>query len=143
MNMFAKNDSNSVAEYLSNVPIEQRETFNFVHEFIQKTVPKLTPYFASNMIGYGAFSYLDSKNQKKEWPIIALANQKNYVSVYVCAILDAESKDEVPISKLGKLTKSVGCVRFKNTDEIDLETLGKLLQMADANPGLASARMVK
>ncbi len=142
MNMFAKNDANSVAEYLANIPDQDKKTVDFIHDFIQKAVPNLKPYFATNMIGYGSFSYLDSKNIKKEWPTISLANQKNYISIYICAILDAENKKDIPIEKFGKLTKSIGCVRFINIEDIDLNTLEKLLKLADKNPGLSSARMV-
>ncbi len=142
MNMFAKNDAKSLAEYLANIPDQDKITVDFIHNFIQKSVPNLEPYFATNMIGYGSFYYLDSKNTKKEWPIISLANQKNYISIYICAILDAESKKDIPIPKLGKLTKSIGCVRFKSIEDIDLNTLEKLLKWADKNPGLSSARMV-
>jgi len=69
------------------VPGNRKKDIDFLHDFIQKTVPDLKPYFASNMIGYGSFQYLDSKKQKREWPIIALANQKNYISIYICAIV--------------------------------------------------------
>ncbi len=142
MNMFAKNDANSVEEYLSNIPDDRKEIVQFIHEFIKKTAPALQPYFATNMIGYGSFNYLDSKNLKKQWPIIALASQKNYLSIYVCSKGDLEAKKQISIAKLGTLTKSLGCVRFKNVSEIDLETLQELLQFAEKNPGLASARMV-
>ena len=65
MNMFAKNDANSVEEYLLMVPADRKKDIDFLHGFIQKAVPKLKTYFASNMIGYGSFYYLDSKKQKK------------------------------------------------------------------------------
>lgn len=84
MNMFAKNEANSIKEYLSKVPENRKTDMNLIHNFIQKTVPGLKPYFATNMIGYGSFQYLDSKKQKRDWPVIALANQKNYISIYVC-----------------------------------------------------------
>lgn len=88
MNMFAKNAAKSIEEYLSLVPEDHKKDIDFLHSFIQKAVPSLKPYYASNMIGYGSFSYLDSKNEKKNWPIISLANQKNYIAIYVCALID-------------------------------------------------------
>ncbi len=65
MNMFAKNAARSVEEYLSLIPADRKKEIDLLHDFIQKAVPKLKPYFASNMIGYGKFYYLDSKKQKK------------------------------------------------------------------------------
>jgi hypothetical protein len=140
--MFAKNEAKSVEEYLLLVPEDRQKEINFLHDFIQKSVPKLTPYFASNMIGYGSFYYLDSKKQKKDWPIIALANQKNYITIYVCAIIEDKAAAEKYSKELGKLTKGIGCIRFKKIEEIHLETLRIVLKLAEKNPGLAGARLV-
>jgi len=142
MNMFAKNEAKSVEEYLSAVPDDRKKDIDFLHNFIQKTVPNLKPYFASNMIGYGSFYYLDSKKQKKDWPIIALANQKNYISIYVCAIVDDKATVEKYKKDLGKFSKGIGCIRFKKIEEINLQILKKVLKLAEKNPGLASATLV-
>lgn len=144
MNMFAKNDATTVEEYISMVSDERKHEFDLIHDLIQNTVPSLTPYFASNMIGYGSFYFLDSKKQKKDWPIIALANQKNYISIYVCAIIEDKDRPKVEKlkSELGKLSKGIGCIRFKKIEEINLESLKTVLKLAEKNPGLSNARMV-
>jgi hypothetical protein len=140
--MFAKNEATSVEEYLLMVPNDRKKDIDFLHEFIQKSVPKLKPYYASNMIGYGSFYYLDSKKQKKDWPIISLANQKNYITIYVCAIVEDKVAAAEYKKDLGKLTKGISCIRFKNIEEIKLETLKKVLKLAEKNPGVAGARLV-
>jgi len=128
MNMFAKNEAKSVEEYLLMVPEDSKQDIDFLHDFIQKAVPNLKPYFASNMIGYGSFYYLDSKKQRRDWPIISLANQKNYISIYVCALIEDKSAVEKYKKELGKLSKGISCIRFKKIDEIDLETLKTVLK---------------
>ena len=143
MNMFAKNEAQSVEEYLLMVPDNQKQNIDFLHDFIQKAVPNLKPYFASNMIGYGSFYYLDSKKQKRDWPIIALANQKNYISIYVCAIVEDKSAVEEYKKELGKLSKGISCIRFKKIEEINLETLEIVLKLAEKNPGVAGATLVE
>ncbi len=142
MNMFSKNDAESVEEYLLLVPDDRKKDIDFLHDFIQQAVPNLKPYFASNMIGYGAFYYLDSKKQKKDWPIISLANQKNYISIYVCTIVEDKAAAEKYKKDLGKLTKGVTCIRFKKIEEINLETLSIVLKLAEKNPGVAGATLV-
>ena len=141
MNMFAKNEAKSVEEYLLMVPNDRKKDIDFLHDFIQKSVPKLKPYYASNMIGYGSFFYLDSKKQKKDWPIISLANQKNYITIYVCALIEDKLAAAEYKKDLGKLTKSLSCIRFKNIEEIKLETLKTVLKLAEKNPGVAGARL--
>ena len=85
-NMFKAVKATSVKEYLDLVPEERKEIINFLHDFIQKAVPEAKPHFAYNMLGYGVFKYLNYKKEQIDWPIIALANQKNYISIYVCAL---------------------------------------------------------
>jgi hypothetical protein len=140
--MFAKNEAKSVEEYLLMVPGDRKKDIDFLHAFIQKAVPKLKPYYASNMIGYGSFYYLDSKKQKKDWPIISLANQKNYISIYVCTIIDDKAAAEKYKKDLGNLSKGVSCIRFKKIEEINLETLKIVLQLAEKKPGVAGAIIV-
>ena len=142
MNMFAKNEAKSVEEYLLMVPGDHKKDIDFLHDFIQKAVPKLKPYFASNMIGYGSFYYLDSKRQKKDWPIISLANQKNYISIYVCTVIEDKAAAEKYKKELGKLSKGVSCIRFKKIEEINLETLKIVLKLAEKKPGVAGATIV-
>ena len=142
MNMFAKNDAGSVEEYLSMAPGDHKAVVDFLHGFIQKAVPKLKPHFASNMIGYGSFYYLDSKKRKKDWPIISLAYQKNYISIYVCALVQDKAAVDKYKKDLGKLSKGISCIRFKKIEEIKLETLKLVLKLAEKNPGVAGARLV-
>jgi hypothetical protein len=143
MNMFAKNEASTVEEYLLLVPEERKKEIDFLHDFIQKAVPKLKAHYASNMIGYGSFYYLDSKKQKKEWPIISLANQKNYISIYVCTIIEDKTAIEKYKKDFGKLSKGLTCIRFKTIEEINLETLKQVLKLAEKNPGVAGARLVE
>lgn len=142
MNMFAKNEAKSVEEYLVMVPEDRKKDIDFLHDLIQKTVPGLKPYFASNMIGYGSFYYLDSKKQKRDWPIIALANQKNYISIYVCALVEDKAALEKYKKELGKNSKGISCIRFKKIEEINPETLKLVLKLAEKNPGVAGATLV-
>jgi len=141
--MFAKNDANTVEEYLALVPDNRKKEIDFLHNFIQKAVPNLTSYYASNMIGYGSFNYLDSKKQKKDWPIISLANQKNYISIYVCTIIEDEELIEKIKTDFGKLSKGGSCIRFKSVEEINLETLAIVLKLAEKKPGVVGATIVE
>ena len=142
MNMFAQNLAKTVEEYLLMIPEARKTDIYFLHNFIQKAVPKLKVYYASNMIGYGSFYYLDSKKQKKDWPIISLANQKNYITIYVCTLIKDKVAAEKYKKELGKLTNSITCIRFKKIEEINMETLKTVLKLAEKNPGVAGATLV-
>ena len=138
MNMFKSTTEKTVEEYLARVPVERQELMCAVHGFILKTVPKLTPYFASNMIGYGSFPWRSYKMEMIDWPIIALANQKNYVSVYVCAIDDGEYIAEKYKAELGKVAVGKSCIQVKKLSDLNLTVFKKILRFAASHPGLSA-----
>ncbi len=135
--MFAKNSTSSVQEYINDVPEQRKEIIEFLHNFIQESAPKLEPHFAYNMLGYGSFEYIDKRTKElKSWPVVALANQKNYVSVYVCALEDGAYIAERYKDKLGKVSVGKSCIRLKKLEDVDLEELKKILELAQDSPGL-------
>ena len=136
--MFKPIKAKSTAEYLSTVPQERKQLILFLHKFIQKTAPKLKSHLAYNMLGYGSFPYRNHKKETISWPIVALANQKNYVSVYVCALDRGQYLAEKYKKDLGKVSVGKSCIRFKKLEDVHLPTLKKIILQAAKNPGLAS-----
>lgn len=139
MNMFKKVKADSVASYLAAVPKERKELIQFLHAFIQKSAPKLKPHFAYNMLGYGSFPYRNYKHEPITWPVISLANQKNYVSIYVCAMDGKKYLAETFKKELGKVSVGKSCIRFKKLEDVNFPTLKKVFQLAAKNPGLIDA----
>ncbi len=136
MNMFKKIKATSVASYLDAVPSERQEIIRFMHGFIQKAAPKLKPHFAYNMLGYGSFPYKNHKNETVMWPTVALANQKQYVSVYICSVIDGKYVAETHKQELGKVSVGKSCIRFKKLEDVNLPVLKKVIQTAAKRPGL-------
>lgn len=136
MNMFKTIKAATIKEYIASIELGHRETVIFLHDFIQKAVPKLKPYFASNMLGYGSFPYVNYKKEKISWPIIALANQKQYISVYVCSLENGQYIAEKYKEGLGKVSVGRSCIRFKKIEDLNLPAFKKVLKAAAKNPGL-------
>lgn len=135
--MFKKVKADSVASYLAAVPKERKELIQYLHRFIQKAAPKLKPHFAYNMLGYGSFPYKNYKKETISWPVVSLANQKQYVSIYVCAMDGKKYLAETFKKDLGKVSVGKSCIRFKKLEDIHLPTLKKLIQKAAKHPGFA------
>lgn len=136
MNMFKATKANTVEEYLDMLEPERKKVIEFLHKFIQKISPKFKPYFAYNMLGYGSFKYINYKKETIDWPIIALASQKNYISLYVCALEEGKYIAEKYKAKLGKVSVGKSCIRFKKIEDLDLGGLREVLVLASKNPGL-------
>lgn len=134
--MFKPVGAKSVKEYFAQLPEERRKPMDFLHKFITKTVPSLKPNFLYNMPGYGSFKYKGYKKELLDWPVIALASQKNYISLYVCAIVDGKYLAESHKVELGKVSVGKSCIRFKKIEDLNLEGLKKVLKLAEKFPGL-------
>ena len=137
--MFKSVKAKSVKEYLAAVPKKRKDIVLFLHAFIQKAAPKLKPHFAYNMLGYGSFPYKNYKKEMMTWPIVALANQKNYVSVYVCAVDKGKYIAEIHKKELGKVSVGRSCIRFEKLEDVNLPVLKKVIQLAAKKPGLVGA----
>lgn len=134
--MFKKVKATTVKEYFDVLPEERKKPMQFLHTFIQKTVPSLKPTFLYNMPGYGVFKYKNYKKEIIDWPVIALASQKNYISIYVCAIDKGTYIVEKHAKELGKVSVGKSCIRFRKVEDLNLKTLEKVLKLAQKSPGL-------
>lgn len=142
MNMFKKTKANTVKDYLASVPKERREAVGFLHNFIKKSAPALKPHFAYNMLGYGSFKYVNYKKQTIYWPTIALASQKNYISLYVCSVMDGAYLAEKFKPELGKVSVGKSCIRFKKLEDLNLPALKKVIRLAAKHPGLRETQLL-
>lgn len=134
--MFKPVKAKSVKEYFEMLPEQRRKPMEFMDNFIKKTAPKLKSVFAYNMLGYGSFKYKNYKKEIIDWPVISLASQKNYMSLYICSIDNGKYLAEKYKNELGKVSVGKSCVRFKKIDDLNLQTLKKVIKPAEKSPGL-------
>src|SRR5688572_29359690 len=128
MNMFKTTAAKTPEEYIAMIDDKsRREQIQKLHDLILKTVPDQKPFIISGMIGYGSFHYKSKSGREGDWCLIALASQKNYISVYICAsdgkqYVPEKYKESFPKANIGR-----SCIRFKKIEDIDLEVLKKVL----------------
>ena len=131
-----KIQANTVEEYLSRVG-EREPQLRELDALIRKQAPHLQPVMvnsmASTMIGYGNMPYkTKSSKELTEWPLVLLAAQKNYMSLYLCAVeKNSQYIAEKYEKELGKVNIGKSCIRFKNLEDLNLETVKKLLKDLD------------
>lgn len=136
--MFKPTKAKTPAEYIKLIDEPRKTEIQTLHDFIQKTVPQLKPYIQAGMIGYGSYHYKYASGREGDWSLIALASQKNYISVYVCATVDGkyiaeQFKKHFPKASIGK-----SCIRFKHLKDIDLKVLGEILKKAKTAGGMGA-----
>ena len=135
--MFKTTAAKAPSEYIAGLTQPRQNQIQKLHEFIVQTVPRLKPYIISGMLGYGAYHYKYASGRQGDWCIVGLASQKNYISLYVCAVRDgayiAEGyRDQLPKASIGK-----SCIRFKKLEDIDFAVIEKILKEAEKSPAYA------
>jgi uncharacterized protein YdhG (YjbR/CyaY superfamily) len=138
MNMFKVTDAKNPQEYIAKIDEPRKSEIQKLHDLIREYAPKLEPFMISGMIGYGKYHYKYPSGREGDWCTIALASQKNYISVYVCVMngeqyLAERYKSELPKASIGK-----SCIRFKKTADIDLEILKEIIKKSASLPPMGA-----
>ncbi len=60
-----------------------------------------------SLIGYGAFQYEVKSGERVKWPIIGMALQKNYLTLYTSVFKDDTPVIDQYISRLGELKAGI------------------------------------
>lgn len=134
--MFKPVKAKSSQEYFEALPEERKEIMTFLDVFIKENAPSLESNFLYNMPGYGSFKYKNYKKEMIDWPVIAMASQKNYISLYLCAVDKYGYIAEQYKNDLGKVSVGKSCIRFKKLKDVNLDTLKKVIKIAEKSPGL-------
>ena len=126
-----RSDATSVAQYLSELPVDRREAIEAVRQIILENLPSgYEEVMNWGMITYQVplETYPNTYNGK---PLMyaALASQKNHMSLYLTGIYideDAQRNFEADYRATGK-KYDVGksCVRFKTLADLPLDMIGK------------------
>jgi hypothetical protein len=129
--MQGKSDAATHEEYIERLAEPRRSEIRALHDLIRRTVPQLEPTMDFGMLGYGKYHYRYPSGREGDWMLVAVASNKNYISLYVTAAapdggyLAETYKERLPKASIGK-----SCVRFKRLGDVDQEALAGLLRTA-------------
>jgi uncharacterized protein YdhG (YjbR/CyaY superfamily) len=131
----------TVAQYLAELPAERRSTIERVRAVI---LQNLDPVFEEGM-QYGMIGYYVPHrlypagyhcDPSQPLPFVALASQKNYISVYLgCVYSHPENARwfRAAWAKTGKkLDLGKSCLRFKQLDDLALDVIGEVIRRTPA-----------
>ena len=130
--MKADSKAKTPKEYIDSVPDARRADIIKMDKLIRQTVPGLKPFICYGMLGYGPFHYKYASGREGDWCVLALANQKNYMSFYVCAAEDGRYIAEANRHRLPKASIGKSCIRYKKLDDLDLDVIKELCVKAEA-----------
>lgn len=125
--MFKPTTAKTPEKYIEMIAEPRRSQIQELHDFIKKLLPDLKPFILAGMIGYGHYHYKYASGREGDWAVIALASQKNYISVYACATDGDTYVAENYKKKLPKASIGRSCIRFKKVEDIDLKILKEII----------------
>lgn len=109
----------AVEQYFEAVSEQRKDRLNSLHQLITSLFPQATVDMKYKMPTY---QYDDG------W--VAIANQKNYISLYTCGYHHIEGfKKSYPQIKTGK-----GCINFGDEDELPLAEIETVVKHAINHP---------
>lgn len=132
-----QSDATKVSDYLSEMPDERRSAIEAVRETILANLPAgYVEEMRWGMISYSVplETYPDTYNGK---PLMyaALANQKNYMSVYLSGVYSDEDRSNdfaTEYKATGKrLDMGKSCVRFRSLDDLPVGLIGDTIAQLD------------
>ncbi len=112
-----------------------------LHRLVRKAAPAFKRYFHAGtpkgeagmrmtMIGYGQFRYAIKSGKETSWPVIGIALQKNYISVYVAVTRDGKPLVSCYAGTLGELRAGSNNFSFEAFDDLKVPAVAALFAEA-------------
>ena len=128
-----RSDVRTVAEYVSALPDDRRETFEGVRAVILEHLPDgfvETMEFGSPSYVVPLERYPDTSNGRP-LPLASLASQKRYLALYLMGVYGDEGTAtwfrERWAGTGKRLDMGKSCVRFRRLDDLPLELVGEVI----------------
>ena len=134
----------TVEAYLAELPEDRRAAISTVRDLVNEHLPE--GYQESMSFGMIAWSVpldrLPDTYNGHALAYVALANQKNYMTIYLMSAYgDEETWFREEYAKSGKkLDMGRSCVRFKSLDHLALEPIAKAVERLSVDDYIARYR---
>jgi hypothetical protein len=138
-------DVDSLEAYFDFDP-KRKPDLQKLDALIRQSAPALTRHFHEGtpageagmrmkMIGYGRFSFVGRRGRAGQaerviWPVVGIALQKNYISVYLAIAKDGAPLLDAYKGTLGELRAGGNNFSFQMYEDLQVESVGRLFAEA-------------
>jgi hypothetical protein len=133
-----KVQAKTLDEYFNADPVRKSD-LEALDILIRDTAPKLDRWFYAgasdgkpgmhmSLIGYGAFQYEMKSGERVVWPIVCVALQKNYMTLYTSAFKDDAPIVDQYIGRLGELKTGINNFSFVTFDQLNRDAVAALVK---------------
>jgi hypothetical protein len=95
---------------------------------IRNVAPGLRRYVDRGFLSYGRYAYRGRSGRSGDWMCLAIASNKEYVSLYAGPIGLERFVPRLPKASLGR-----GCIRFKRLADVDLAVIDEVIRASAAS----------
>lgn len=128
------NIEEQIKEYISSQPEPKRSEMQELHRRILQVMPKCKLWFLDGKnsegkivsnpnIGYGFYTIKYTDGTTREFYQIGLCATTTGISVYILGLEDKKYLAQTYGKKLGKVSVSGYCIRFKKLKDINIDVL--------------------
>ena len=127
----SRSEAQTADDYLAELPSDRREAITAVRSVILDHLPEgYRETMQSGMIGYVVpLSRYPETYNRQPLAYVALASQKNYMSLYLMNVYGDEETgrwfNERYRASGKKLDMGKSCVRFKNLEDLPMDLIGE------------------
>ena len=97
---------------------------------IRRVAPGLRRYVDRGFLSYGRYTYKSRAGRSGDWMCLAVASNRQYISLYAGPIGLEPFAPRLPKANLGR-----GCIRFKRLADVDLDVIDEVIRASAATDG--------
>ena len=105
-----------------------RDTASKLERWFYAGASEGQPGMRMSLIGYGSFQYEMKSGERVVWPIVGVALQKNYLTLYTSVFKDDAPIVDQYIGRLGELKAGVNNFSFVTFDQLDRDAVAALVK---------------
>jgi hypothetical protein len=125
-----RTDAN-VSDFLANVPDEKKREDSFaILKLMSEVTGEEPAMWGTSIVGFGSYRYKYASGQEGEWPLVGFSPRKHNLTLYIMSGFD---EYDSLLSDLGKFKTGKSCLYINKLDDVDRETLRKLVRRSAAH----------
>jgi Domain of unknown function (DU1801) len=128
--MKAATNIKTPTRYIDSLTGDRRAVIRALHNAIRKAAPSLKPHMAHGMIGYESYHHRYASGREGDASVVALASQKQHISLYICIPVGTDYLPEKNKTRLGKVSVGESCIRFKRLEDLNPPVALRLVKQA-------------
>jgi uncharacterized protein YdhG (YjbR/CyaY superfamily) len=117
-------------DWIAALPETRRTDIAAIDERIRAVAPELRRYMDRGMLAYGRYRYRYASKREGDWPVLGVASNKAYISLYASPVGVEPWAGRLPKANVGK-----GCIRFRHASDLDLDVIDEVIAAAAAKDG--------